>query len=65
VLEYAFLPDVPVWFLCMVFALYAEDRTVLVDGPSLNVARAIEKRYLELGGTITYKANSIEQTRQL
>ena len=56
VLEYAFLPDIPVWFLCMIFALYTENRAVLVDGPSLNVARAIEKRYLELGGAITYKA---------
>ncbi len=56
VLENVFLPDVPVWFMCMVLALYTEGRTVLVDGPSLNIARAIESRYLELGGTITYKA---------
>lgn len=56
VLENVFLPDVPVWFMCMVLALYTKGRTVLVDGPSLDLARAIEKRYCELGGTIAYKA---------
>ena len=51
-----FLPQVPVWFLMMLLAMLADGQLGLIEGGSHEFVRAIEQRYLQLGGRITYKA---------
>jgi phytoene desaturase len=51
-----FLPEVPVWFILMVLALLADRQLGFLEGGCANFVRAIEKRYKDLGGQITYKA---------
>jgi phytoene desaturase len=54
VLEYMFLPDVPVWFLSMLLGLLPERQMGLLESGSLGFVLPIEKRYKDLGGQITY-----------
>jgi len=52
-----FLPEVPVWFVLMLLAWVATgDSAGLLESGSLHFAQAIERRYEELGGEITYRA---------
>jgi phytoene desaturase len=54
VFKYLFLPDVPVVFVMIVLgALAGRNMAVRRDG-SGGFARALEKRYLDLGGTVAY-----------
>ncbi len=56
VIENLFLPEVPVWFVAMLLAMFADGDLALLDGSSSDVPRSIETRYTELGGTIAYEA---------
>ena len=56
VIENLFLPEVPVWFILMLLALLADGQIGLLASGSLEFALAIERRYRELGGQVTYKA---------
>jgi len=56
VVENLFLPEVPVWFVMMILGLLANGQLGLLDGGSDEFARAIAKRYVDLGGEATYKA---------
>jgi phytoene desaturase len=51
-----FLPDVPVWFIFMLLGLVADRQMGFLADGSLDFARAIEKRYRQLGGQVTYQA---------
>lgn len=55
-LENLFLPEAPVYFIFMLLALLADGQLGLIEGGSHDFVRAIEKRYDDLGGEITYKA---------
>lgn len=56
VLSSLFLPEVPVWFTLMLLAEVASGGISLVDGPSTDCVKAVERRFLELGGSIQYSA---------
>ncbi len=51
-----FMPDFPVSFILMMFAWMHNRAAGYPLGGSLEFSRAIEKRYLALGGEIAYKA---------
>lgn len=51
-----FMPDVPVWFVLMLLALLADKQMGLIEGGSWDFVRALEKRYKELGGEISYNS---------
>ncbi len=51
-----FLPEVPVWFIAMVLALLADRKVALLKGGCPVFVGPMEKRYIELGGAIQYKA---------
>ncbi len=51
-----FLPDFPLSFMLMTFAWMHNKSAGYPVGGSLEFARAIEKRYLSLGGEVNYKA---------
>jgi len=51
-----FLPEVPVWFIFMILGLLADRQLGFLEGGSLDFVLAIEKRYKDLGGRVTYKA---------
>ncbi|MFC2030851.1 phytoene desaturase family protein, partial [Chloroflexota bacterium] len=55
-IENLFLPEVPVYFVLMVLAMVADGQMGYIDGTCLDFVRAIEKRYKELGGRVTYRA---------
>jgi phytoene dehydrogenase-like protein len=59
-IENLFLPGVPVFFVLMVLAILADGEMGLIDGTCLDFVRAIEKRYIHLGGQITYRS-TVEQ----
>ncbi|MBW1708832.1 MAG: NAD(P)/FAD-dependent oxidoreductase [Deltaproteobacteria bacterium] len=56
VLGNMFMPEVPVWFVLMIWGLLADRQLGLLKGGSAGFVRPIEKRYLELGGQVTYRA---------
>jgi phytoene desaturase len=56
VLEYMFLPDVPVWFLSMLLGMLPDRQMGLLEGGSLGFVLPIDKRYKDLGGQITYSS---------
>lgn len=56
VLENLFLPEVPVWFVLMLLSLLADKQMGLLEGGTKDFVEAIEKRYLDLGGQVTYWA---------
>ena len=53
---YMFLSSVPIAFLCMVLSFVAQNQMGVLAKGSLDFARKMEERYLELGGRIEYKA---------
>lgn len=58
VVETLFLPDVPVWFVMMVLGAFATGKLALLDGVSTDVVKAMEERFLSLGGEIEYGAQA-------
>jgi phytoene dehydrogenase-like protein len=56
VLTQLFLPEVPVWFVLMILGALGERQLSIPEAGSLEFARAVEQRYLGLGGEITYGA---------
>lgn len=55
-LNHLFLPDVPVYFAFMLLGLLADGQLGLIDGSCHDLVRAVEKRYRDLGGQVTYRA---------
>lgn len=55
-LESLFLPESPVFFISMLLALVADGQVGLLEGGCAEFVGAIEKRYRELGGEVTYRA---------
>ncbi len=51
-----FMPDFPMTFMLMTFAWMHNKAAGYPVGGSLEFSRAIEKRYLALGGEVTYRA---------
>jgi phytoene desaturase len=51
-----FLPEVPVYFVCMVLGMLADGQLGLLEGGCTDFVEAIERRYTELGGQVTYNA---------
>jgi len=51
-----FLPEVPVWFIFMILGLLADGQLGLLEGGCQDFVRAIEGRYRDLGGRVTYEA---------
>ncbi len=56
VFQYIFLPEVPVWFVLFILGMLAGRNMALRSDGSAGFARALEKRYNDLGGQIIYKA---------
>ena len=56
VVENLFLPEVPVWFVSMLLGLLSGGQIGLLSEGSLSFARSIERRYLDLGGTVSYRS---------
>jgi len=52
-----FMPEVPVWFIFMVLGLLADGQLGLLKGGCPGFVLPIEKRYSDLGGQVTYRAN--------
>lgn len=55
-LESLFLPSSPLFFICMLLGMVADGQLGLIDGTCLDLVRAIERRYRDLGGQVTYRA---------
>ena len=51
-----FLPEVPVWFVQSLLALLADGQLGLLTGGCREFVEAIERRYLALGGEISYRS---------
>jgi phytoene dehydrogenase-like protein len=51
-----FLPEVPVWFIFMILALLADHQIGFLEGGCLDFVLALEKRFKDLGGQVTYRA---------
>ncbi len=51
-----FLPEVPVYFVCMVLGMLADGQLGLLEGGCTDFVQAIERRYTALGGQVTYNA---------
>ncbi len=51
-----FLPEVPVYFVCMVLGMLADGQLGLLEGGYTDLVQAIERRYIALGGHVTYNA---------
>lgn len=56
IIQNLFLPEVPVWFSLMILGLLGSNQIGLLEEGSRAFAQAIEKRYADLGGAITYRA---------
>jgi len=52
----AFMPEVPVWFVLMLFALLGDKQMGLLAEGCPGFVQPIEERYKAFGGEITYKA---------
>ncbi len=55
-LLYMFLPSVPIVFLWMVLSFVSQKQMGVLKRGSLDFAKKLEERYLELGGKIEYKS---------
>jgi len=51
-----FLPVVPVYFIFMILALLADGQLAFLEGGCHDLVGAIETRYKDLGGQVTYNA---------
>lgn len=56
VFEHLFLPDVPVVFILMLLGMLMDRNMAIRKDGSGGFARALEKRYLDLGGKVTYRS---------
>ena len=56
ILRNLFLPQVPVWFIKMYLALLGEGMLGLLKNGCEEFVKLLEKRYLNLGGDITFRA---------
>jgi phytoene dehydrogenase-like protein len=56
VFERIFLPEVPVWFVLLFLGMLADGNMAQRLDGSAGFNRALEKRFCDLGGKITYKA---------
>jgi phytoene dehydrogenase-like protein len=54
--ETLFLPDVPLFMVGMILALLADGELSFIDGGCRDFVGALERRYRDLGGEITYEA---------
>ncbi|MEW6352374.1 MAG: NAD(P)/FAD-dependent oxidoreductase [Thermodesulfobacteriota bacterium] len=54
VVENLFLPDVPVWFVCMVLGLLAQRQMGVLAAGSSSLSEALAGRFVGLGGEISY-----------
>jgi phytoene dehydrogenase-like protein len=54
--ENLFLPTVPTYFLCLLLAMLADGQLGLLAGGCRDFVGAIERRYRDLGGKISYRA---------
>jgi phytoene desaturase len=59
-LENLFLPTVPTYFVCMLLAMLADGQLGLLEGGCHDFVAAMEQRYRQLGGEITYRATAAE-----
>jgi phytoene desaturase len=55
-IENLFTPDVPVYFVFMILGILADGQAGLLEGGCRDFVGALEKRYLDLGGKVTYNA---------
>jgi phytoene dehydrogenase-like protein len=53
--EHIFLPEVPVWFVLFILGMLADGNIALRADGSAGFAKALEKRFTNLGGQITYQ----------
>ena len=60
ILMNAFMPEVPVWFVLMLFALLRDRQIGLLNEGCLGFVQPIEERYKAVGGEVTYKATVTE-----
>jgi phytoene desaturase len=60
ILVNAFMPEVPVWFVLMLFALLGDRQMGLLAEGCPGFVQPIEDRYRALGGDVTYKATARE-----
>ncbi len=51
-----FMPEVPVWFVLILLAMLANKQLGLLESGSAGLIESLEKRYLELGGRVSYKS---------
>lgn len=56
IIEHIFLPDVPVWFMLLILGMLADGNMALRLDGSAGFAKALEKRFTDLGGQVTYRA---------
>ncbi len=56
VVEHLFMPEVPVWFVAAIFGLLVDGQLGLLRGGSRAFVEGIERRYLGLGGAISYRS---------
>jgi len=54
-IEHIFLPDVPVWFVLFTLGMFSSGNMALRRDGSAGFVRALEQRYLSLGGQVTYR----------
>jgi phytoene dehydrogenase-like protein len=54
--EHIFLPEVPVWFVLFLLGMLADGNIALRADGSAGFAKALEKRFTDLGGQISYQA---------
>lgn len=55
-LQYLFLPEVPIVFLWMILSLLSQKQMGVLKKGSLDFAKKLEERFLELGGNIQYNS---------
>jgi len=56
-IEHIFLPDVPMWFVLFTMGMFASGNMALRKDGSAGFAKAVEQRYLSLGGRVTYRSH--------
>jgi len=60
ILMNAFMPEVPVWFVLMLFALLRDRQIGLLNEGCPGFVQPIEERYKAVGGEVTYEATVTE-----
>ena len=53
-LQWMFLPEAPCWFVVMLLGLLFSGQMGLIRDGSASIPRAVERRYLDLGGEVAY-----------